>query len=252
VALEGDVDSWNPYTANDATSAGVLDLLYPRLVLETGSVGGESSFEPWLARSWEFSPDRRRLTFRLREDAVWSDGSPVDCEDVAFTHRVQISDDLAWSGAFLKERIEEVICEDEHTAVFRFSVAYAGQLLDANDDAIVPAAYGRVPLRDWNATAWEDGPITCGPFALRTVHPGQEAVLERDPSWWGADQTHLDRVVLRIYPDATGAVGQPAGPAVAAATLPLLHLSRLEHVAARGLHRGSTAKGLQAGSRLPR
>jgi peptide/nickel transport system substrate-binding protein len=203
VALQADVDSWNPYTTHEATSAGVLDLLYPRLLVEKAS-GESSSFEPWLARSWEFSPDRLRLTFYLREDAVWSDGAPVTCKDVRFTHGVQISDELAWSGAFLKDRISGVECPDDATAVFVFTEAYAGQILDANDDAIVPAAYGDVPLEEWAATPWEKRIVTSGPFRLSSVAPAQEAILERDPNWWSAETTRLDRVVLRIYPDATG------------------------------------------------
>jgi len=203
VALQADVDSWNPYTTHEATSAGVLDLLYPRLLVEKAS-GESSSFEPWLARSWEFSPDRLRLTFHLREDAVWSNGAPVTCEDVRFTYGVQISDELAWSGAFLKDRISEVECPDDATAIFVFTEAYAGQLLDANDDAIVPAVYGDVPLEAWAATLWEKRIVTCGPFRLASVAPAQEAIFERDPTWWNAVTTRLDRVVLRIYPDATG------------------------------------------------
>ena len=108
VALPGDVDSWNPYTTHDATSAALLDLLYPRLVLERGGDDGRTEFEPWLAESWEFSTDRLSLTFRLRPAARWSDGSPVTCSDVAFTHRIQIADELAWAGAFIKSRISSV------------------------------------------------------------------------------------------------------------------------------------------------
>ena len=61
VALQGEIDSWNPYTTQESAAADVLELLYPRLVREIGSGDGESMFEPWLARSWEFSDDRLAL-----------------------------------------------------------------------------------------------------------------------------------------------------------------------------------------------
>jgi len=201
VAVLADVDSWNPYTTHDATSAAIVDLLYPRLLHETGS-----GFEPWLASSWEFSVDRRTLTFHLEPDAVWSDGTPVRCDDVAFTYRAQVSDELAWPGMFIKQRIEEMDCPDAHTAVFRFAEAYPDQLIDVNDNAIVPAVYGEVPLADWSSTVWEGRIVTSGPFRLAQVRPGQEAVLERDAAWWGDADAPLDRVVFRIYPEATGAL----------------------------------------------
>ncbi len=204
VALRGDVDSWNPYVTEDATSAYLLDLLYPRLVHEAGTVGRE--FEPWLAESWEPAPDGLAWSFHLRDDARWSDGTPVTCEDVRFTFEIQTSDDLAWDGAFLKKRIVGVDCPDPHTAVFRYSGRYADQILDANDDAIVPRAYARVPLASWRATAWETVATTCGPFALESVTPGQETVLVRDPRWWGAAGVAPPRVVLRTHPDVGVAI----------------------------------------------
>jgi len=201
VGLAADVDSWNPYTSNEATAAGILELVYPRLLLELPGDAGGSEFVPWLAESWEFSPDRKELTFHLRPDARWTDGAPVTCEDVRFTHRMQLDEHLAWPGAFVKERIEDVSCADERTVLFRFAEAYADQLLDANDDAIVPSAYAAVDPADWSATTWEDRFVGCGPFKLATVTAGQEAVLERNPTWWGDPDTGLERIVLRVYPD---------------------------------------------------
>jgi peptide/nickel transport system substrate-binding protein len=201
VAVLADVDSWNPYTTQDATSASIVDLLYPRLVHETGT-----GFEPWLAASWEFSPDRLSLTFHLEPRAAWGDGRPVTCDDVRFTYRAQLSEGLAWSGVFIKQRITSVDCPDDHTAVFHFAEAYPDQLIDVNDNAIVPVAYGEVPFREWAATKWEDRIVSSGPFRLVAVRPGQEAVLERAPSWWRKRGPWVDRIVFRVYPEATGAV----------------------------------------------
>ena len=201
VAVRGDVDSFNPYVSDDAASAAVLELLYPRLVRETGFAGGASTLAPWLASSWDRSADGLAVTFHLRPDARWSDGSAVTCEDVRFTWKAQTDEALAWSGAFLKKRVASVSCPDAATAVFRFTEAYADQILDANDDAIVPAAYGAIPRNRWAATRWEDRAVTCGPFKLASVAAGQEAVLVRDPGWWGAEDVALERVVLRVLPD---------------------------------------------------
>jgi peptide/nickel transport system substrate-binding protein len=201
VAMRGDVDSWNPYVSDDAASESVLELVYPRLVRETGFGGSASSFEPWLAASWDASDDGLELTFHLRPDARWSDGHAVTCDDVRFTWKAQMDEALAWPGAFLKARIVDVTCRDPRTVAFRFSEAYADQMLDANDDAVVPAAYGAVPFDAWAGTRWEERPVTCGPFKPVSVTAGQEAVIVRDPMWWGAHEVGLDRVVLRVLPD---------------------------------------------------
>jgi peptide/nickel transport system substrate-binding protein len=205
VALRGDVDSWNPYTAGQAAAANVLELVYPRLVRERFGAG-EAGLVPWAARSWSFSPDRRTLTFALDPRARWSDGSPLRCEDVAFTLAMQRDEALAWDGAFLKEAIEAVECPDPATAVFRFARPSSYQALDANDDALVPAAYRAVPPAQWAETRWETRAVTAGPFRIESVKPGQEAVLARDPQFWIEGRPFLDRVVFRVYPDAAAAL----------------------------------------------
>mgnify|MGYP003623644601 FL=1 len=42
--------------------------------------GGE--IQPWLAESWELSEDGLSYVFKLREDVVFSDGTPFNAEVV--------------------------------------------------------------------------------------------------------------------------------------------------------------------------
>lgn len=39
----------------------------------------------WLAESFEFAPDFKRLTIKTRAGITWSDGEPFSAEDVAYT-----------------------------------------------------------------------------------------------------------------------------------------------------------------------
>src|SRR5918996_597610 len=43
--------------------------------------------EPWLAETWESSPDGLTHTFHLRPGVTWSDGTPFTSADVVFTLR---------------------------------------------------------------------------------------------------------------------------------------------------------------------
>lgn len=204
VGLPGEVHSWNPYTSESALSAPIMDLLYPRLVTER--IGDEGlSFEPALARRWEVVDGGRTLVVDLREDARWSDGSALTCEDLTFTLEAQRSDALAWPGVYLKERIERLECEGPHRARVRFSESYPEQLLDLNDDALVPRAYESLPFETWRSTAWEELFVGSGPFLLDEVTSGQGARLVRNDTWWGGE-TRLEEVVLRTYPDRESAL----------------------------------------------
>src|SRR5919201_4334210 len=41
--------------------------------------------QPYLARAWHWSADKKRLTFTLRTDVRWHDGTPTTARDVAWT-----------------------------------------------------------------------------------------------------------------------------------------------------------------------
>ena len=44
-----------------------------------------TQFKPELAESWEIAPDRSSVTFHLRKDATFHDGSPVTADDVKWS-----------------------------------------------------------------------------------------------------------------------------------------------------------------------
>lgn len=200
VALSGDLPIWNPYVDSDAAGAPVLDLVFPRLVHERPP-GSSPEFAPYLAQRWELSEDGLRLTFHLRQDARWSDGTPIDCEDVRFTLEVQRSEALAWPGIDTKRNIESVECPDPATAVFLFRKPSPHPVMDANDDAIVPRAFAGIPFEKWSSTDWSARLVTAGPYRVLPVASPAEAILERDPLFWDAGQVRVPRVVIRVYAD---------------------------------------------------
>jgi oligopeptide transport system substrate-binding protein len=70
--------SWDPAAIADGTSAQVLAQVYEGLtVLDAGS-----EVRPALAQSWRLEDGGRRLVFELREEAAFSDGSPLTAADV--------------------------------------------------------------------------------------------------------------------------------------------------------------------------
>jgi peptide/nickel transport system substrate-binding protein len=160
---------------------------------------------PQLARSYEWSPDHKTLTFHLREDVVWSDGVPVTAEDVRFTWQAEIDKDVAWDASYMKTAITDVEVVDPHTARFHFSHAYSKQLLDVNEGVILPKhAWGQLPFAQWRTHAdwFRQHIVSDGPFRLQSWTPQQELVLVRNQSYYDHSRPYLERVVLRIVPDA--------------------------------------------------
>lgn len=205
VAVAQDIASFNEYTGfAESTELAILDLLFPSLLTEQPDYElHPPSFAPNLATSWAFSEDNRTLTFHLRPNARWSDGTPVTAEDVAFTFRVQKDRRLPWSGQEIKDFIEDVEAVSPTEVRFHFSRAYPYQLMDANDGHIVPAhAWGKIPVEAWSHTDFSRVLVTSGPFRVGSHTPQQQLVLVRDPVFWNQPKPYLDRVIFKVIPDA--------------------------------------------------
>ncbi len=196
-------------------SAQTIELtfqLFTRLVREEPDFERHPpTFGPALARSYEWSPDHRRLTFHLRDDARWSDGTPVTADDVRFTWQAQTSPEVAWQYSYMKSAIADAEVVDAHTVRFLFNRVYAKQMLDVNEGSIVPRhVWGQVPFARWKQSGdwFRHHLVVCGPFTIESWQPQQEVVLRRNPSFYDPARPYLDRVVIRIVPDQASILTQ--------------------------------------------
>jgi peptide/nickel transport system substrate-binding protein len=170
------------------------------------------TLKPRLAASWEFSDDHRQLTFHLRPDVLWSDGTPVTADDVAFTYQAWVSPETAFEGAYALEGVERVEVLDATTVRFDFTEPYSTQLLDVAAGAVIlpKHAWGALPFSEWRTQAdwFLDHLVTNGPFRLASWTPQQEVVLERNPFYYDKPLPYLDRVVVRVVPEQTNQLTQ--------------------------------------------
>ncbi|WP_459655304.1 ABC transporter substrate-binding protein, partial [Achromobacter xylosoxidans] len=74
IGLQEDPDVLDPHRARTYVGRIVFTSLCDKLV----DIDPKLHFVPQLATSWSFSPDNKVLTFKLREDALFHDGSKFD------------------------------------------------------------------------------------------------------------------------------------------------------------------------------
>ena len=76
-------ESLDPHKTSTIYEAHVLRDLFEGLVMQNN----KAELIPGAAESWIISDDGKTYTFKLRADAVWSDGSPVTAEDFVYSFR---------------------------------------------------------------------------------------------------------------------------------------------------------------------
>ncbi|REJ79839.1 MAG: hypothetical protein DWQ36_22530 [Acidobacteria bacterium] len=199
-------------TPNDLIARGsqfnhtIVRQLFGQLLREVPEYSAERPIpmEPELASSWSFSEDGLQLVFELRDDVVWSDGTPLTADDVVFSHQAQTSPQIGWMFAAVKEDITSVEALGPHSVRYTFARRSASQLLDANEGVVLPRhAWSVLPFEQWRARPdwFLDNLVTSGPFLLDGWERQQRLVLRRNPGYFEPGLPRSERVLFRFVPD---------------------------------------------------
>jgi peptide/nickel transport system substrate-binding protein len=156
--------------------------------------------QPQLATAWQVSPDGKTYTFTLRRGVKWHDGRDFTSADVA--HSILLLKEHHPRGRSTFAPVERVKTPDAYTAVLELSrpAPYLLKAFVASEAPIVPKHLyeGGDVLRNPNGAA----PIGTGPFRFKEWVRGSHIVYERNPDYWDKPKPYIDRLIVKIIPDA--------------------------------------------------
>ena len=196
----------------------------------------DGTIEYRAAESYEVNEDSTVWTFHLREDALWSDGTPVTSEDFVNTI-TRALDPASGSGyanyLFPIENAEEIYngeadpdtlgveIPDEYTLIFRLKEPCVYFLDLLRLPVYTPSC---TEYADSVDSGWDKDPETSlanGPFCLTEYVPDQYFVLEKNDNYWNRDAVNLDRITYRFFEDTQSmANAYEAGEVDVATSLP--------------------------------
>jgi peptide/nickel transport system substrate-binding protein len=177
----GGFDSLNPFILKGNAPAGVSALTVETLM-------GRSYDEPFalyglLAESVETDEARSFVAFTLREEARFSDGSPVTPEDVLWSFEtLGTKGSPRYASAWAK--IAKAEKTGPRTVRFTFNT----------EDRELPLILGLRPIlkkAQWDGKDFTvsslDPIIGSGPYVIGPFEPGRFISYVKNPDWWGAD-----------------------------------------------------------------
>ena len=92
IAINADMQTTDPQALNNGTTTSILYNVYSNLVKQDDA--GELYMD--LAESYELLEDQVTWRFKIREDAVFQDGSPVTAADVAYSLNRVMNDETSF------------------------------------------------------------------------------------------------------------------------------------------------------------
>jgi peptide/nickel transport system substrate-binding protein len=211
-----DVTSFDPLTSQSFTTATVAGYVYSRILkVVPGHLSpSKRDVEGDLAESWEVSPDKLQVTFKLRQNAKWDQRAPtsgraVTAEDVIyswdrFSNLSPFRADLANSPSSPTAPIRSITAPDNKTIVVTLTqpdAAVLALLSSTTDLWIMPKETegGFDPKKEMRgSSAW----------FLEKYTPSAGFTVARNPNWYRNDLPLADRVDYPIVGEYAAGLAQ--------------------------------------------
>ncbi|MEC7760556.1 MAG: extracellular solute-binding protein [Pseudomonadota bacterium] len=201
-AESGTYDSLHPVITKGNPPYALRSMLFESLL-------GRSYDEPFtlyglLAETVETGPNREWVEFTLREEATFSDGSPVTVEDVMWSYETLGEEGHPrYRGAW--DAIEAMEQTGPRSVRFTFNTV----------DFELPLIMGLRPIlkkAQWEGHDFTESgigvvPIGSSPYVIGDYELGRYLNLERNPDYWGKDvpfmqgQMNFDTIRYEFYGD---------------------------------------------------
>ena len=192
----------DPHVGGGMAQVFVAEQYLDRLV----SMDAHGRIGPWLASSWDISPDGKAYTFHLRRDVSFTDGTRFTAAAVKanLDHMADPHTQSSTAGGYIRQYVGTEI-KDDHTAVVHLSTPYAA-FLEVLAQGFLgiesPTALRRT--RDVNCQS----PVGSGPFRIVRWDHQNDVVFARNSAYRWAPPTAkhqgpawLDGIVWKFIPE---------------------------------------------------
>jgi len=204
--------NFSPLYYSSTYDGYVIDLVHEALLKR--NYNGE--LVPSLAKDYTYSEDGKSITFTLREDAKYSDGTNVTANDIAFSY--MILSDKSYTGRFSSmaqdlvgyaeyhsgstDKLTGVEVVNDYTITFHFKDAYRTNLENCLMQAIPKHLYPNYKQGDTSSIeANVNNPVGSGPYMLKEFKGKEYASLTKNPNYAGTGY-EIQNVIMKFV-DAT-------------------------------------------------
>ncbi len=198
--LENDVIDFDPLKSRAFVDRNIHYQIYDSLVRidETGKI------VPWLATKWDTSTDGKTVTFTLRDDVTYHDGTKFDADSVKWNIERYIKTAGSQRAGELAS-VDTVEVVNPTTVKFNLKTAFSplvANLVDRAGMMVSRKAFEAVGNPDdFTRKAFKAG---SGPFMLTEAIKDDHMTLEKNASWWGKDKDgnklpYLDKITVKPF-----------------------------------------------------
>lgn len=206
---QGNFDSFNQYARAGVPAA--LNTIGSESIL-TGTADDPYGAYCFLCTTLEYPADLSYVTFNLRDDVRFSNGTPMTAEDVAFSFNLFQTQGIPEYRRIVEGFIEEVVVESPYRITFRFTaeaplrdrVGFAG-----GTPVFSKAWFEETGIRLDGST--QQPFMSTGAYVLDSFDFNRRVVYRRNPDYWGEGipfnrgRNNFDRIRVEYFADSDAA-----------------------------------------------
>lgn len=206
---QGGFDSFNQY-ASDGVPAS-LNTIGSESILTT-TADDPYGVYCFLCTTLEYPEDLSFVTFNLRDEVTFSDGTPMTAEDVEFSFNLFLTQGILEYRTVVESYIDRVEVEGPHRITFHFTdtapmrdrVSFAG-----GTPVFSKAWFERTGVRLDKST--QEPFMSTGAYVLDSFRFNSQVVYRRNPDYWGNDipfnqgRNNFDRIRVEYFADTDAA-----------------------------------------------
>jgi len=195
-------DKYNPFNIKGTSPAYLSDLMFESLL--TGSMDELGTAYGLLAEDVEVPADGLSAIFKIRPNARFHDGKPVQAADVKYTFDTLTN---KYVSPGYRSALEDV---DRAEVISQLVVKFTFKRKNRE----LPLTVGGLPIfsREWGKgktfdKVITDTPIGSGRYKIGPVNYGKDITYVRDPKYWGdalnvnVGRGNFERITIKIYKD---------------------------------------------------
>jgi peptide/nickel transport system substrate-binding protein len=207
IVIPEDPPSFNPII----TDAGYDSLVMELAMLGLSDVDPDGNVFPELAADLPTTENgdvvidedagTMAVTWKMRQDVQWADGTPVTADDVLFTYESITNPDTGgWiPGIDYIDSVEKI---DDYSFVINYNSIYPGYLTQFGGEQVVvwPAHFcdASQGFSSWDCARQ---PLSNGPYILSEWINGDHMTFVRNDKYFEAGKPVIDTITVRIVPD---------------------------------------------------
>ena len=193
-AMIGEPSGLISMIAGESASSAITANIFNKLLKYDKNLDVEGE----LAESWQVSADQKTITFKLKPNLKWSDGTPLTSTDVLWTWHAVIDDKTGSPYASDYQLVKKAETPDALTFSVTYEQAYAPALDSWAGLQILPKHL--LEGQDLHTTAFARNPVGSNYYKLDSWAHGENLKLSRNPNSV-LGQAKIDKLITRIIPD---------------------------------------------------